>query len=344
MDIIDVGQLLSVRVHLVIIGIALPQLHVVLAGNHDPGIQHGEVFFHQARELLRGQAIDGVGDFPGGHIDLVEYVSPDALFRNVVIADGRGKGLKEFVIRFQRTMAFFREVLMEGFQIIGRLDEIRIAIEARRGKINAQRTVGAGELQLEGHLVDDSEFKGNAVHRHPGGDSGGQFLVENEMLHGEGHVVHGHFHAVGPLQPLAQGEGVGGAVVADLIIRHQVGLYHVGVHALHGQQVFRHAHEHVGVPVHLGKNRPQGAAVNAAFVFQLLGGIVVVGQARVFRQSFFHRGQLAGLNPFRQHGGLGVFDFRQGRDAHRGKGQHQRQKQCNLLHVPSSSFLQIELR
>ena len=238
-------------------------------------------------------------------------------------------------------MALFRKVLMELLQEMGGLQNFGVALPARDGQMHHEAAVAFLEGESEGLVVDDLEGEGiaggGARVAHPGGDDGGQFLVEHEVFNGEAEVFHGHFRAVGPLQALAELEGEHGVILVHFVRFHDVGVHLVGVGGLHGQKAFGHAHEHVRVPVDGVGDKPQGAAKVTDFRIQIFVQ-EFVNQAGVFRQTLFHRGQFAAFHQRVEHGGLGVGSFGSGRHCAQGQHHGQNQQPRQFLHGGSSFF------
>ena len=343
--VIDVRQLLAFVIHLEVVGVALPGGDAVIAGLHDPGIQMGEVGgLAGVLEVHAGEGVVGVGQFPVGHVDLVEDVAPHAFFGHIVITHDGAVGLQELIVRVQRAVALFREVRMEGLQEVSGLQELGVALPASDGEMHGKSAVAGVEGQGEGLVVDDFELHGlagsGAAVAHPRGHNGSQLLVEHEVLNAELDVFHGHFFAVGPLESLAELEGEHGLIVIGGELFHHVGGDDVGVGALHGQEVFIHAHEAVGVPVDHGGDQAQGAAVIAALIIQVLVQDFL-DDTGGFGKTLFHGGKLAGLNGCIQHRSLGVVAF-----GGRGHGEQrydhrQNQQPRQLFHVGFLLFLLI---
>ena len=346
-EVIHVRQLIAVRVHLEVIGVALPGGHAVLAGDHHPGIQVGEIGLDQALEIFAGQRVHGVGAFPVGHVHLIEDVGPGVVLRHIVIAHDGAEGLQEFIIGLQRAVAFLGVALMELLQVMGGLEQVGIALPSGDGKMHREAAVGLFEDELEGGIVNDFEGEGipggGAAVAHVGRHHGGELLIQHEILDAEAIVFHGDFFTVGPLQALANRKGKLGLIVVHLIILHHVGGHVAGVGGSHGQQGFVVAHEHVRVPVHGLGDQPHGAAVIAAFIVQIFIQNFV-GNPGIFGQALFHRGQLAGFHPLGQHGRFVVGAFRGA-----GKGAHAQQHregqyQGQFLHEDSLLFLPLKRR
>ena len=343
LHIIKIGQLLAVRVHLEIIGIAHPVGGGGAGVGHDPGIQNGEVRVDEAFEGDAGQGRGGVGQFPVGHVHLVEHIRPHALFFRVVIPQLRGEGLQEFIIGFLGAVAFFRVIGMELLEVMGGLEHFGVAAPALDGAENQEAAVGLIEGHLEGPVVDPLKGHGGAVRlaagAHVGGDHRGQLLVHDEAVVGEFKVFHGHRLAVGPLQPLTEVEGEDGVVLVGLIALEDVADDLVGIGGGHAQQGLVAAHEHVGIPVDGGGTGDEGAAVVADFVIQVRIQHFV-HQFGLQGQALCHRGKRPGFHLGGQNGRfcVGFCAFRPGahgqsQDAQR---QNKRQNAGQLLHSHTS--------
>ena len=324
-DIIDVGELIAFGIDFMIVGIAFEGHHAAVALFQNPGIQAGDVLgFSRVLEIFAGEHVHGVGAFPVGAVHLVEHVNPDALGLGVVVAHDLGVRRQEFPISVLRSVAFHGVILMEALEIMSGLENIRIALPARDGEMHRQSAVGVLRNELKGPVVHHFHPKGRAggnaagaqVRRH----HGGKLFVKYEIVEPEQVVLHGHRFAVGPPEPLAQGEGEFPEILAGLVAFHDIRRNLVAVGRTHGQKRFVAHDESVGVPVdHLG-HQPQGSAILADFKVQIFVQNLV-GYLGMLGQTLFHRRQLALLHQLFQHGCFAI-----GSLGRRRQGQHPRQE------------------
>ena len=166
-------------------------------------------------------------------------------------------------------------------------------------------------------------------------DDGGQFGVENNVLEAVAVVFHGDFHAVRPLQALADLEIIDGEVVIDGVFLDDVGGHVTGVSVHHGQQVLGHHDVDVGVIVRGDGAGTQGSAVGTDLelaVLEVLCG-AVIGDLGVLGQALLNRGQLAGFNTGVEHGGLAVLALSKGSERAHAQQHRQHENQRQFLHA-----------
>ena len=127
----------------------------------------------------------------------------------------------------------------------------------------------------------------------------GQLGVELDVFPPEDDVIHREGLAVRPLQILAEVEGDGLAVGAELPLRGQAGLHGI-------LWVTRPAQDRIvvqaAIGVEVGRAFP-GATPRAAILADLLDGL---DDQRISRDALIDGRQLAGLDQLGQHGRFGV--------------------------------------
>ncbi len=257
-DAIEIGQLGALAVDLPEIGIALDDNARGAADiglDDDPRVENRLVRVAPARRDLDVAVLGAEEIGPAGHAGRLDHV-----VQLVVVL---GQELTGVVLAEQRRM-----------------------LAERRGELLEEQAVGAGELELDGVVVDLGDRRSLTLDRKDAGDDAVEIGILDAVLDREHDIVGGEGLAVRPFHALAQMEDEGRAVLADVPalgdVRNCLGEVEVPA----GQAHIADATQDAVVVVAAGEAATPGAAIGA----ELVAGL---DHFRADRKAVGELGQLA---------------------------------------------------